>query len=497
MKLKLFLPFFLLLTIRAAAQQDCHIYDLTANVVEFDDSTCQFYVKLNFLHSGNSDFYKVSGNGVSYGTHTYAEVPLILGPFQAGSVPTTFEFAVKDSLYQDCFDVAGLVAAPCGGHSCSITNLHAEVAGECNPATGTYPLVVNFTPVNPGNGFFNVGTASQFIGTFPLSQLPLTIPNFPASGNPYDVLKVCINDHPDCCAVTEFMAPPCNEEPCEITAVQVETGDCNGDSTYHLWVNFQVVNPPSSQFSLWGNGIFIGNYNLSQLPLHIPDFNWDGQGPNDFIKICMTGSNTGVTNCCKFREFAIPDCLLNPSEPCNIYDVNAIRTACLCGQFFVAVTFGYKNPGTGGFDIVGSGINFGNFPYSTPQPILLGPLQGNGTTYYEFVVRDHHNPACRDYDEMGVVECETPVSDPFSGHTMSISPNPAADWISVAVTSDQHSISGQATAAVYQSDGRLVREVTISDMSNFRLQVSDLASGVYRLSVTGASGRYESNFARQ
>jgi hypothetical protein len=80
---------------------------------------------------------------------------------------------------------------------------------------------------------------------------------------------------------------------------------------------------------------------------------------------------------------------------------------------------------------------------------------------------------------------------------MSISPNPAADWISVAVTSDQHSISGQATAAVYQSDGRLVREVTIPDMSNFRLQVSDLASGVYRLSVTGASGRYESNFARQ
>jgi hypothetical protein len=127
----------------------------------------------------------------------------------------------------------------------------------------------------------------------------------------------------------------------------------------------------------------------------------------------------------------------------------------------------------------------------------LGPLQGNGTTYYEFVVRDHQNPACRDYDEMGVVECETPVSDPFSGHTMSISPNPAADWISVAVTSDQHSISGQATAAVYQSDGRLVREVTIPDMSNFRLQVSDLASGVYRLSVTGPSGRYESNFARQ
>jgi hypothetical protein len=36
-----------------------------------------------------------------------------------------------------------------------------------------------------------------------------------------------------------------------------------------------------------------------------------------------------------------------------------------------------------------------------PEPILLGPLQGNGTTYYEFVVRDHQNPACRDYAENG------------------------------------------------------------------------------------------------
>jgi hypothetical protein len=112
-------------------------------------------------------------------------------------------------------------------------------------------------------------------------------------------------------------------------------------------------------------------------------------------------------------------------------------------------------------------------------------------------VRDHQNPACRDYDEMGIVECETPVSDPVSGHTMSISPNPATDWISVIVTSDQHSVSGQATAAIYQSDGRLTKEVAVPDMSNFRLQISDLPSGVYRLSVTGASGRYDGSFTRQ
>jgi hypothetical protein len=44
--------------------------------------------------------------------------------------------------------------------------------------------------------------------------------------------------------------------------------------------------------------------------------------------------------------------------------------------------------------------------------------------------------------KMGIVECETPVSDPSTGHTMVILPNPATDWISVIVASDQHSISG-------------------------------------------------------
>ena len=71
-----------------------------------------------------------------------------------------------------------------------------------------------------GNDFFDVFVRNnEFIGFFPLAELPVTIEEFEMSGLDYDYVKVCINDNPDCCAEIEFMPPECTGGECECPAV--------------------------------------------------------------------------------------------------------------------------------------------------------------------------------------------------------------------------------------------------------------------------------------
>ena len=104
----------LLLASPLSAQFNCNIFDLTANVVQFDTTTCQFFVVLNFQHAGTSNQFHVKGNGVDYGLHEYSQVPVTIGPIMANPLlPTVFEFRVQDAVFQDCADVATITVPPC------------------------------------------------------------------------------------------------------------------------------------------------------------------------------------------------------------------------------------------------------------------------------------------------------------------------------------------------------------------------------------------------
>ncbi|HRI61710.1 MAG TPA: hypothetical protein PK228_18350, partial [Saprospiraceae bacterium] len=100
-----FLPMLLfLLAGSLGAQNTCSIYDLTATATAIDPASCQYYVILDFEHSGTTNQYTVKGNGVNYGTFSYDSVPVKLGPFTAGVMPGVKEFVVFDAVYQDCYD---------------------------------------------------------------------------------------------------------------------------------------------------------------------------------------------------------------------------------------------------------------------------------------------------------------------------------------------------------------------------------------------------------
>jgi hypothetical protein len=174
---------------------------------------------------------------------------------------------------------------------CTIYDLEV-ITGDCN-SDNTYNMTINFQYEEiGGQEFFDLYARNdELIGYFPLSSLPLTIINFPSSGEDYDFVKVCINDNPDCCKEIEWLPPSCigQGSNCEITSLDLVAGECNDDgSTYNLLLDFDFENTNGQEFFeiYFRNDVFYDYFQLSALPITINNFPSSGL-ENDFIKIVI------------------------------------------------------------------------------------------------------------------------------------------------------------------------------------------------------------------
>lgn len=75
------------------------------------------------------------------------------------------------------------------------------------------------------------------------------------------------NEFEDCSKGIDVGKVCCNVEPCEIYDLEVVVGECTGDSSYLVTINFQVQN--NDYFEVWTNGDYFGYYPLADLPLII------------------------------------------------------------------------------------------------------------------------------------------------------------------------------------------------------------------------------------
>jgi hypothetical protein len=279
-------------------------------------------------------------------------------------------------------------------------------------------------------------------------------------------------------------------------------GDCTSEKTYKIKFDFEVSNNNTEVFVVFGNGINLGTYKLSQLPLTLEKFPWGGTNI-DVLKICIPGNLIGGFECCKSVEIKAPECI---KEKCEIFDLKVQHTPCLCGQFFALLTFGHQGNPNGKFEVLGAnGKNYGTFGYNQPQPVIIGPLDGDGTTEYKFLVRDLSNPNCVEDVKLGKVDCPDQGNVPIEvgersknnlGY-LNLSPNPADNFLNVSTILNGISTVGQVQAEVRNTDGRLVSSQTIGNGSSFALDVSQLPAGVYRLSVISEQGRLDASFVKQ
>lgn len=381
---------------------NCELYDLTA-VVGDCNSNDTYHLTINFKQQNpGSDKFDLFANNVYFGTYLYSQLPLTINNFpKSGNNNDVVK--VCDHEKADCCRSKEFASPNCSSGDCHLYDLVVTTV-ECT-SSSTYKVIVNFQHQYTMSDHFDLFANGVYFGYYAYSQLPLTINNFPASGNNNDVIKVVDNDNAPCYAIKEFPALNCSTQDCSIYDLVVDLGGCTSDSTYEILINFNVQNPGSTKFDLYANGTFFGTYNYSDLPLTLGNFPDSGNN-NDHVKVC----DHELAECCKSIEFSSPNCANGAPD---IYDIHAEVFNCIGNKFNVKLEFNFKNPGNQGYRVQGNGIDYGSFEY-TQVPLDLIGLNADNLTEYEFAVIDNQFPAANDYMLLGRVKCTTSLFDPTS-----------------------------------------------------------------------------------
>ncbi|HXR79724.1 MAG TPA: hypothetical protein VN763_02350, partial [Saprospiraceae bacterium] len=174
---------------------DCIIYNITATALPCNEED-EFFILIDFDHQNNSDQFILTGNGNTYGTYSYEDLPVQVGPFN-GSTPIDLGFVATDAENLFCFDALETGSFSCED-ICQLLNLTVEI-GECS-GPNNYIAHINFDHEGNANSGFDLSINGDFYGYYPYEALPLTIENFPSSGDGTDLVTVCANDNANCCA---------------------------------------------------------------------------------------------------------------------------------------------------------------------------------------------------------------------------------------------------------------------------------------------------------
>ena len=365
------------------------------NGLNVTNGTCnvsgQFFVTINFDHTGASGKFKIQGNGKNYGLFEYTALPVTIGPLAADCI-TNYEFVVRDEINANCFAFKN-IGKKCCEDNCSINFENVET-GQCN--NNKYQLFFDLDYNAPENGFdlYNNG---QFYGYYQYSQLPLNLLEFPSSTvETFNTIVVCANDNKTCCDTIKVLNPCI----CSIYNVQGQVVDCNEEAgKFSLRLNFKH-NLTSDSFQVGGSSINFGKFAYSALPITLPNISFSDSIDYEFLIVdknnafCYSSYELGKVTECNFD--------------CSITNLIATPLPCEDSIFYVDISFKNQNTGLNGFRIRGNGVVYGEYEYGESS-YRVGPLNANCETLYEFVVRDKEMEGCSaDTSFSEPVCCEIP-----------------------------------------------------------------------------------------
>lgn len=295
--------FYILACCTVLEEVPCKISDIEITPGECQtDSTYNFTLDFVYSNANNENFEIFGRKNTLLGYYNLADLPLNIKDFKMSNKDYDYiRICINDN--PDCCAEHEFLAPDCSGKACEIRDL-SITPGDCI-TDGKYNLTIDFIHENAGNEYFDIyGNGNESLGYFKLADLPITIENYETSGSDYDRIKVCINDNPDCCEVSEYLAPDCSEKACKITDLVLTAGDCVTDTTYQLTIYFNHQNTNNSSFNVFArNNINIGTFNLNDLPVTLTNFKKSGL-EYDFIKVAINDN----PNCFKAEEIKSPNC---------------------------------------------------------------------------------------------------------------------------------------------------------------------------------------------
>ena len=334
--------------------------------------------------------YSVFSDTYYYGTLSYADLPYTLPSF-TGSGDFVDHVTVCDNENPGCCATQAYEALLCAG--CIIYNLEANPL-PCDQ-DGNFFITIDFDFQNTSSeGFSITGNGSSF-GNFSYSQVPLTLGPFDGEVSQFFEFVVTDLQNEFCFDATEIGTLACNTI-CELSDLQVETGECTANNAFILQVDFTHSGTLGAGFELFVNGDYFDTYDYAELPLTILEFPSDGDG-SDMIQVCDLNNS----NCCTSLVFSSPDC------QCSIFDITAETLGCTSDTTFaISLEFFNENLLDNQVDVSVDGIFLGTFDVaSVPFAVTNVP---EGTTTSVLTICGHTQGDCCATAPLQLINCEGP-----------------------------------------------------------------------------------------
>ncbi|MEZ4961440.1 MAG: T9SS type A sorting domain-containing protein [Saprospiraceae bacterium] len=371
---------------------DCNITELEAVPGDCNNDG-NYPVTINFIPTNSiTNNFKVGYAGAIIASGNIANLPLTIHNFQDnGEANPVLTICMNDQ--PNCCATIQFEAPDCQPTGCHIYDLIAE-AHPCNN-DGQYLLDLDFQYSGVGGEGFSVHANGQTFGPFPYGQQFYTVG--PLQGGVVYEINVNDNQYPDCHGFLQFGPVYCSND-CHIYDLTAETSDCDSAGQYFVTLDFEYANVGNDGFKVYGNGNVYGFFSYADLPVTIGPFPGNNVGQLEF-----GASDVQHPGCHDFVVVDVPNCNGGGND-CHIFDLVADVHPCASdGTFHVSLEFQHNNTGPA-FVVAGNGISYGLYSYDD-IPISIGPLVGNGTTPYEFIVYDLNHPNCSDNVNVGTVDC--------------------------------------------------------------------------------------------
>ncbi|MEZ4909839.1 MAG: T9SS type A sorting domain-containing protein [Saprospiraceae bacterium] len=356
----------------------CSLSNMTAMPSECNDLG-KFSVFINFNHTGNSDSFNIVGNGKHYGKFSYNQLPLGLEGFNA-DCSTSYEFVARDAETENCSTYIDF-GTKCCENNCNIYFTDA-VTTLCE--NGNFLVSFGLNHENAPTNGFDLHANGKFLGYYSYEDLPLQ--NIKIEGSKLESknqIVVCANDQPNCCD-TLLVNNDCY---CNFNNIRYQIVECNEDSeTFSIRLTFDHINTQDS-FKIGGNGHNYGSFAYNELPIKIDNLEFKSEGTYEFLFIDKEDALCFGTLEVPHIDTCVYDCTIN--------NLNVKTTDCIDGSFYAILTMNTFNTGLKGFLVRGNGTIYDTFVYGK-EAYKIGPLKGDCTTIYEFVVIDEEDAECRD-----------------------------------------------------------------------------------------------------
>ncbi len=353
--------------LQAPCEASCNMDKLRAEVTSCEEGL--FDAMIDFKPGQmQSDSFKVKGNGTYYGIYSYHDLPIRLEDLKANH-EIFYEFVVVDAENSDCRSAVEIGTVDC---QCRIDSL-VVAHGDCT-SDSTYVIEIDFQTT--AFSAFDLFVNDEFFSSYQVTDLPLRMEDFPASGYSEDKLKLIAQGVDGCYVKTHIDAPACIVMDCGLHSLTVDQTDCAEGASY-AWIDFRHDAHHSKYFYVKGNGHEYGKYSYESLPVKVGPLKSDEHGIYELIvqdrefSSCQLVAE-GELNC------AVSDCAF--------YDITTKVNACDEDQMFTfTLDFEIEGDLSDAFIVDVCEKKF-VFKYAD-LPIEVGPFAG-GETFYHFTLHD-------------------------------------------------------------------------------------------------------------